>query len=171
MSHNTITKIADAVLPPDVPLIFQTNSGNAVAAANIIEILGGAGATTSGVGNVITIDVTAASFAWNVVTSVGNPHQLVKQNGYICDGVALVTFLLPLAPVVGDSFKIFSYTSRFQIIPNGGQNMVVGAATGILGALGTVTSNSPGDAVTFVYMGGNTFQSEPPQGTLTVTTS
>ena len=115
--------------------------------------------------------MSGTGFTWNTVTSVGNPHQIISENGYVCAGAILVTFLLPLAPAVGDTFKIFSYTSRFQIIPNGGQNMVVGSVTGIAGASGTVTSNSPGDMVTFTYMGGNIFQSEAPQGTLTVVTS
>lgn len=171
MSQAGIAKITDQILPPDVPTIFVTNSGTAIPIGNILEILGAGGATTSGVGNVVTINVTASGFTWNVVTSATNPNQLVAENGYITEGSSLVTFLLPLAPAIGATFKIFSYTSRFQIIPNGAQNMVIGSVTGIAGASGTVTSNSPGDMITFTYLGSNTFQSEAPQGTFTVVTS
>jgi len=75
-----------------------------------------------------------------------------------------------LTPTIGDTFKIFSLSSKFQIIPNGGQSIVIGTVTGHAGSTGTVTSNSAGDEVTISYMGSNTFQSEPPQGTLTVVT-
>jgi hypothetical protein len=155
-------------VPPDVPITFVTNSGDATAASNVIEILGSAGVTTTGSGNVITITSTGAGFTWNVVTSATNPNQIVANNGYICSGSSMTTFLLPLTATVGDTFKIFSYSSLFQIIPNGAQNLVIGAVTGKVGATGTATSNSPGDAITMTYMGGNTFQSEAPQGTLTL---
>lgn len=172
MSQAGILKVADSILPPDVPTSFVTDSGTATPIGNVIEIFGGAGVTTSAPGstNIIQITGTSTGFTWNVVTSASptNPVQLVAENGYICSGAILVTFLLPLTPTIGDTFKIFSYTSRFQIIPNGSQQMTVGAITGVTGASGTVTSNSPGDMVTFTYMGGNVFQSEAPQGTLTI---
>jgi hypothetical protein len=154
-------------VPSDVPITFVTNSGDATAVSNVIEILGGSGITTSGAGNVITITASGTGFTWNVVTSATNPNQIVVDNWYICSGVSMVTFLLPLTPAIGDTFKIFSYSSTFQIIPNGGQNLVIGAVTGKIGATGTATSNSPGDMITMTYMGGNTFQSEAPQVTLT----
>jgi len=171
MSQAGLLHVTDSVLPPDVPLIFQGNSGSGSAVGNVFEILGAGGATTSVVGNVMTITFVSSGFTWNVVTSATNPNQIIIENGYICNGASLVTFLLPLAPAIGDTFKIFSHTARFQIIPNGGQNMVIGAATGISGATGTATSNSPGDEITFTYMGTNTFQSEGPQGTITLVTS
>ena len=174
MSHNSILVVEEGNIPGDVPIDFQGNTGTgATAVANLLYILGIDGTTVDTTGQTITIKAISSGFTWNTVTSVlpTNPIQLVAENGYICAGSSMVTFLLPLAPSVGDTFKIFSYTSRFQIIPNGGQNMVIGTVTGIAGSSGTVTSQSAGDMITFTYMGGNTFESESPQGTFLVTTS
>jgi hypothetical protein len=156
-------------VPGDVATSYVTQAGTAVPLLNVLNVIGTGGADTSAVGNTVFINVVTAGFTWNVVTSVSptNPIQIVAQNGYICTGVALVTFLLPLAPTIGDTFKIFSNTSRFQITQNGGQTITIGTATSSSGS-GTVTSYSAGDEVTISYMGTNSFQSEPPQGTLTV---
>lgn len=146
-----------------------TNSGTASPIAGTIEILGGTDITTSAAGNVVTITFTGTTgaFTWNVVTSANNIVQLVASNGYICSGVSQVIFLLPLAPTVGDEFKIVSYTSKFQITQNGGQQMRLGTQITTAGS-GTVTSNSAGDTVDFVYVGGNVFLELDMQGTLTV---
>ena len=171
MSQAGYATIEAGNLPPEVPLFFEGNSGTGTAISNLFEIVGVGGVTTEVTGNVMTISAVSSGFTWNTVTSATNPTQLVSENGYICSGVSLCTFLLPLAPSVGDTFKVFSYTSRFQIIPNGGQNIVVGAVTGLIGASGTLTSNAAGDQITMTYMGGNTFQSEAPQGVLTLIVS
>ena len=47
--------------PSNVPINFVTDSGTAVAAANIINVNGGTNVTTSGAGNTILIDVTGTS--------------------------------------------------------------------------------------------------------------
>lgn len=154
--------------PGDIPIIFQADSGTATANTNILNVFGGAGTTTSASGNTITIVTSSSGFTWNVVTSATNPNQIVSENGYITEGSSLVTFLPPLSPTIGNSFKILSGTSLFQIIPNGAQNLIIGAVTGFTGATGTATSNSPGDGITMTYIGGNAFQSDPPQGTITL---
>ena len=157
---------------PGTPI--QTLTGNdgipVPPTGNNVDILGVGGVDISGdiATSTLSIAIKAGGFSWNVVTNAGNPHQIIAQNGYICAGAVLVTFLLPVSPAIGDTFKIFSFTSRFQIIPNGAQQLVVGAVTGVAGASGTCTSNSPGDEITMTYMGGNVFQSEAPQGTMTV---
>jgi uncharacterized membrane protein len=165
---------AEIPFPPgDIPIEFVTNSGTAMAIANILQVKGVGGVTVSAPGssNLINIAVSVSGFTWNEVTDATNPNQIVAENGYLCYGSSLVTFLLPLVGNDGDTFKIFSVTSRFQIIPNGSQKLVIGAVTGLIGAMGTATSNSPGDEITITYMGNNTWQSEPPQGTITVVTS
>jgi hypothetical protein len=80
----------------------------------------------------------------------------------------MVTFLLPLAPALGDSFIIISNTARFQITENGGQQICVGISSSTIGS-GACTSNSVGDEIEFVYVGGNTFRGMAPQGVLTLT--
>jgi hypothetical protein len=61
MSQSGIATFVVQVLPPTVPTSFLTNSGTAIPLANVIEILGGPGITTSGSGNVVTINDGAAS--------------------------------------------------------------------------------------------------------------
>lgn len=172
MSQAGILNIQDGDLPGDVPLEFFGNggSGPAVAVAHVLNVIGVGGASVTASGNTLTISVSSSGFTWNVVTSASpaNPIQIIAENGYICDGASLVTFTLPLAPAIGDEFKIVSNTSRFQIAPNGGQSMRVGAVLSTAGS-GTVTSNTVGDRILFTYVGGNLFIAEPPQGTVTIT--
>jgi hypothetical protein len=169
MSQAGLIAINNGNLPPDVPLEFVTDSGTAVASANILNVLGGAGVTTEGFGNTIEIIVSSTGFTWNLVTSVSpaNPIQIVAENGYSCQGTNLVTFILPLAPSFGDTFIIASTTSRFQINQNGSQQIMVGSASTTAGS-GYLISNTVGDFVELVYMGSNIFQSFAPQGTLSL---
>jgi hypothetical protein len=155
--------------PPDVPIDFVTDAGTAIASLNVINIFGGTNITTSATGNTITINATSTGFNWNSVTSVSplNPIQIVAENGYICDGSSLVTFLLPLAPLIGDTFIIISNTSRFQINENGSQVIAIGTASSTAGS-GNAASNSTGDEVEFVYVGGNIFRGFAPQGVISL---
>lgn len=155
---------------PSIPTLFVADSGDAIPALNVLNVFGGSGITTSGSGNTLTITATGTGFAWNMVTSGApvNPIQIVAENGYSCQGVALVTFILPLAPNFGDTFIIASTSSRFRIAANGGQQMRIGNAISTAGS-GTATSNTAGDFVEMVYVGSNIFQSFAPQGTLTLT--
>ena len=167
---------AEIPFPPgEIPIDFVTDSGTAVAIANVIEILGGSGATTSASGNVITINVSTSGFTWNEVTSVSppNPIQIIANNGYICAGTSMVTFLLPLAPALGDSFIILSASSLWQVTQNGSQAVTIGPYSTTAGPTGKTTANTLGDKVEFTYIGifagAATFIASPPQGTLTLT--
>ena len=157
-------------ITPEVPTSFLTDSGTAIPINNQLDIVGAGGITTSASGNTITITGSGGpSLTWNTVTSASppNPIQIVAGNAYICAGTNLVTFLLPLSGTVGDTFKIFSLSSRFRINENGSQAIRVGAAITTAGS-GYLISNTVGDEVTISYVGSNTFESEPPQGTLTL---
>lgn len=136
--------------PPDVPIEFVTNSGTAVAALNVIEILGAGSITTTGAGNVITISVSGTGFTWNTITSATNPTQIVAENAYITAGVSQCVLTLPLTASVGDSFIITGSTSLFQITQNASQSIIFGIKTTTAGATGSLTSTSFGDHVEVV---------------------
>jgi hypothetical protein len=139
--------------------------------AGNINVVGGAGIDVTGnaATSTLTITATSTAFMWNVVTSTSptNPIQIVAENGYICDGSSLVTFLLPLGPSIGDTFIIISNTARFQINENGSQQIAIGTSSSTAGS-GNATSNSTGDQVQFVYVGGNIFRGFSPQGTISL---
>ena len=117
----------------------------------------------------ITTNVSGGgAYTWQIVTSTVpvNPIQIVANNVYICNGAFLVTFILPLAPAIGDGFKIISNLSRFQINQNGGQQISIGSASSTIGA-GNATSNSKGDEIELNYLGANLFRGTS-QGTITL---
>ena len=138
--------------------VFGNGAGN----INIVGV-GGVNVVDDPLTNTLTISVSSGSFTWQIVTSADNVVQIVAENGYSCQGVSIVLFLLPLAPVLGDTFIVASTTARFQIAANAGQAMRIGNAISTPGA-GTATSNAAGDVVEFVYMGSNIFQSFAPLG-------
>ncbi len=152
---------------PDIPVLFETDSGDAVASGGVLRVVGGAGITTTGSGNTITISSSASGFSWVSVTSADNTVQIMPRTAYSCDGVSQVVFLLPLVPSFGDEFLIISNTSTFRINQNGGQKIGIGNQSTTPGS-GFVNSNSAGDYITCVYLNGNVFRSFAPQGTLTV---
>lgn len=160
---------------PSEPLFFVTDTGTSEAFNQTLYVVGGTGvstvtATTVGTNDTIQINVAATGFTWEVITSADNTKQIIAEHGYIATGGILCTLLLPLAPTIGDTFKIFSYSARFQIIPNAGQFIGVGIQFGMSGSTGTLTSQGLGDMVTITYVGSNGFQAEAPQGTLILET-
>lgn len=152
---------------PTVPIDFVCDVGSATASANVLNVFGTGGSTTTGTGNTITITTMSSSFTWNLVTSVSptNPIQIVAENAYICTGSSLVTFILPLAPSIGDTFLVLSLTSRFEITENGFQVIQIGVNKSTAGS-GNATSNVSGDFIELVYVGSNIFFSFSPQGTI-----
>jgi len=170
MSQAGILRVEDSILPPDVPLTFLGNTGPGSSAIDyLMNIVGVGSVSVDTTGNNITISMSGGGFSWQTVTSVSppNPIQIVAGNGYICDGVSLVTFLLPLAPSLGQSFTIISNTAKFSITENGSQQMRIGAALTTAGS-GTANSNTVGDYVEMIYVGSNLFISKSPQGTITL---
>ena len=155
MSQAGLAKITDQVLPPDVPLIFQTDSGSASAILNTIEILGGAGATTSGAGNIITVQISGTGFTWNVVTSAMNPVTLVKENGYITKGVATVSFKLPASAAIGDTYRIVGYNALWTVAQNANQTITWGIKTTTMGVGGSLASLFVNDCIEMVCVTAN----------------
>lgn len=141
---------------PSVPLQFTTDSGIAVPALNNLNVFGGTGATTSGVGSTITVTVTSSGFAWNVVTSATNPKSLVKENGYISKGAGAVTFVLPATAAVGDMFIIAGYGNLWTLTQNAAQSLTLGMDTTTVGVGGSITATQARDSVSIVCVTANT---------------
>ncbi len=156
-------------LPPDVPTEFVTNSGTAVPALNVIEILGSGSITTTGAGNVVTISVSGTGFTWNTITSAGNPTQIVAENAYITAGSSQCVLVLPVAAAVGDAFIVTGYTSNFQITQNANQSIIFGFQQTTAGVTGSLTSTGFGDHVSVVCVASNlVFKVIDSMGNLTV---
>jgi len=141
---------------PEIPIIFQADSGNATAVLNVIEIIGGLGTSTSAIGNVITVNSTAGGFGWLTVTSANNPVTLTHGKGYICKGAGVVNFILPAGAVVGDTFRILGYGNLWSIAQNANQSITIGIKTSTLGVFGSVIATAVSDAIELVCVTANT---------------
>lgn len=141
---------------PEIATQFVTDSGTAIPAGNILNVLGGTGVATTGSGDTIVINATAASFTWTVVTSADNPVTLATGIGYIAKGGSSVNFILPASAVIGDSFKILGYGNLWSIAQNAGQSITIGMLTTTLGVGGSITATMISDGVEFVCVTTNT---------------
>jgi hypothetical protein len=140
---------------PTVPTQFVTDSGTAVPAANILNVLGGAGIATSGSGDTIVITAIGQGFTWNVVTSAMNPITLTPENGYIAKGASPVQFNLPVGAGIGDTYKIVGYGNLWSIAQNANQAITLGIATTTLGVFGSMAATTITDNVEIVCVTNN----------------
>ena len=127
----------------------------AVPVANLLDVFGGAGVQTTGVGNTITINVSTSGFTWNVVTSASNPITLVAENGYICKGAGVVQFVLPAAASIGDSFFIKGYGNLWTLAQNALQTVSLGAVTSTAGVGGSIAASQIKDAIELLCVTAN----------------
>lgn len=155
MSQAGILKVSDQILPPDVATTYVCDVGSAVPVANILDVFGGGGIQTTGLGNTITITVSTTGFTWNVVTSAMNPITLVKENGYICKGAGIVNFILPAAASVGDTFFIKGYGNLWTVAQNALQTISLGASTTTAGVGGSMAASQIKDAIEILCVTAN----------------
>ncbi len=173
MSQAGINSLATAPSPPAVPTQFTTDAGIAVPALNNLNVLGGVGASTSGAGSTITVNVTSASFDWNTVTSATNPNQVVIENGYKTnDNASRVVLLLPATATLGDTFRVMGYgTAGWQITQNANQKIYLGTQTTSVGVAGSLASTQTHDTIelTCIVSGASTeWQESSVIGNITV---
>lgn len=137
-------------------LSFVTNAGTATSSMGIINVVGAGGATTSGAGNTVTINLTASSFTWNVVTSANNTVNVATQNAYIAKGASQVIFKLPAAAAVGDTFYIVGYGNLWTLNQNAGQQIFFGVQQTTVGVGGSITATMIKDRIEVVCVTANT---------------
>jgi hypothetical protein len=141
---------------PSIPTQFTTDSGIAIPVSNNLNVFGGAGATTSGSGDTITITIVSSGFTWNVVNSAMNPVSLVLENGYIAKGSGIVQFVLPAAASVGDTFFILGYGNLWTLTQNAMQQIFLGSSSTTAGVGGSISATQIKDTVEIVCVTANT---------------
>lgn len=157
----TVTNGANSItLAVDGSVVGETITGNSGGAlsptAGNWNIVGGTGVSTSGAGSTLTINFATGGFTWTDATNA--TYTLAVQNGYVTDKAAGVTYTLPATANLGDTFKIVGRQGLTTITPNANQQLLIGSASGTVGATGTAVGTNAGDCITFVaiFSGANT---------------
>jgi hypothetical protein len=120
---------------------YVTNSGNAQAVSNILNVLGGPGITTSASGDTITINSV-------VFTDTSGTFTASSDSGYYLTGASTPT--LPSTPSQGEMVIFICDTgSTVTVTANTGQRLRLG---NVLSALaGTAASTAQGDTLVLRY--------------------
>jgi hypothetical protein len=102
--------------------------GNATPAADILNIIGAGGITTSGAGNTVTITQTAPGAATTYTTDAGNAIPIANILNILGDGVNITTagagntvtisLAAPLVPFAS-AFYYYANTARYPVTGNG----------------------------------------------------
>jgi hypothetical protein len=125
-------------------LIIGSTAGVPAAAT----LTAGTGIAITNGSNSITIATTGAGVAWTDVT--GATQTLAAENGYVTDRGGGVTYTLPASGTLGDEITIVGKLGLATITPNANQQILIGSASGTVGATGTAVSNNVGDCINLI---------------------
>lgn len=140
-----IKNLASGPVPPSVATSYVTDSGTAIPAVNILNVLGGSGVSTAGSGNTITVSVVNDGFPWS---DKAISFAASAQNGYFCEGILTAT--LPSTPTQGNTIIIYvDSASVVTIQANAGQTIQIGSAQSSVA--GTASSTAEGSTLTLVF--------------------
>jgi len=145
-----IKDLSSGPVPPQVATSYVTDSGIAIPAFNVLNVLGGVGADTSGSGNTITINVTTSGFDWVEKSTPDSPYTIISGQGVFCNGA--MTVLLPPNTLlaIGATVIVYIDTASPVIIQADGVDRIqVGENISAVG--GTATSTVQGNILELVY--------------------
>jgi len=94
------------------------------------------------------VSLASSGFTWTDVTSA--TQTLAVQNGYLTDRGAGVTYTLPATAAIGDEIRIVGKLGLATITPNANQQILMGAASGAVGAGGTAVATNAGDCIDLI---------------------
>jgi len=121
----------------------------------VITLTAGIGITISQAGNNITINSTAAS--GNFVVVSGTTQSMAIDTTYQADNGSLVTLTLPLTSAAGDRIAITGLgAGGWSIAQNAGQYIQVGNIASTVGVGGSVSSTNRYDGIALVCSVANT---------------
>ena len=142
-----IKNLAAGPVPPSVATSYVTDNGTAIPAANILNVLGGAGTSTSGSGNTITINVINDGFPW---TDKATTFTAAPQNGYFCTGALIVGLPVTAGLTNGATIIVYVDTASVVVIQaNTGQFINIG--NDISTSAGNATSSAEGSTLTLTF--------------------
>lgn len=141
-----IKNMASGIVPPTIATQYTTDSGIAVPAANNLNVLGGAGASTSGAGSTITINVINDGFPWS---DQAVSFAAAVQNGYFC--TASLTVTMPSVGLVTGSTIIIYVDTAAAVVLQAAAGQQIEISQTSSSVAGTATSTAQGNIVTLVY--------------------
>jgi hypothetical protein len=145
-------------------LLIGTTAGDPVAAT----LTAGTGVTLTNASGAITI--ATSSGGGNVVNQTTGAATLTAGDVYINNaGASLITYTLPLVPVIGDFYTIVGNSSGgWMIAQNAGQSINVGNLASTAGVGGSVASTNAFDCITLRATSASMYTAYAIQGNLTV---
>jgi len=148
MSQAGIINTTTGPVPPTVATQYVLDTGTAVPLANVLDVNGGTGVTTTlGASNQIIINVKNDGFTWS---EQNTSFAAVVQNGYFCNASLTATLPSSAGLIIGNSIIFFIDTPSVVTIQAGlGEMIQVGSIISVPG--GIATSNTRGSILELVY--------------------